>query len=122
MPQLSLVICEGGPKAIKRFTRLMLVRMKWKGENFLGGENESDDDHDDNHVGNGDDGENGDGVDGEVSNGKEKSQKVRIQTHEYIYTCFGQEEDDDEYCSTSLVQKSHVLILILFFCINLLHR
>jgi U4/U6 small nuclear ribonucleoprotein PRP3 len=34
-PQLSLIICEGGPKAIKRFTRLMLVRMKWKGENFV---------------------------------------------------------------------------------------
>jgi U4/U6 small nuclear ribonucleoprotein PRP3 len=34
-PQLSLIICEGGPKSIKRFTRLMLVRMKWKGENFV---------------------------------------------------------------------------------------
>lgn len=34
-PQMSLIICEGGPKAIKRFTRLMLVRMKWKGENFV---------------------------------------------------------------------------------------
>ena len=30
-PPLSCVICEGGPKAIKRYTRLMLVRMKWKG-------------------------------------------------------------------------------------------
>jgi len=35
---LSLVICEGGPKAVKAYTRLMLVRMKWKGENFLDGE------------------------------------------------------------------------------------
>lgn len=31
-PMFNLVICEGGPKAIQRFTRLMLVRMKWKGE------------------------------------------------------------------------------------------
>lgn len=31
VPQLSCVICEGGPKAIKRYTRLMLVRTKWKG-------------------------------------------------------------------------------------------
>jgi U4/U6 small nuclear ribonucleoprotein PRP3 len=30
-PALSCVIIEGGPKAIKRYTRLMTVRMKWKG-------------------------------------------------------------------------------------------
>lgn len=30
-PQLACVICEGGPKAIKRYTRLMTVRMKWQG-------------------------------------------------------------------------------------------
>jgi U4/U6 small nuclear ribonucleoprotein PRP3 len=30
-PSLGCVICEGGPKAIKRMTRLMLVRMKWRG-------------------------------------------------------------------------------------------
>jgi len=30
-PPLSCVVCEGGPKAIKRYIRLMLVRMKWKG-------------------------------------------------------------------------------------------
>ena len=43
-PKLALVIAEGGPKAIKRYTRLMTVRMKWRGENFLGddGEEESD--------------------------------------------------------------------------------
>jgi len=29
---VSLVITEGGPNAIRRFTRLMTVRMKWKGE------------------------------------------------------------------------------------------
>ena len=37
-PPVSCVICEGGPKAIKRYTRLMLVRMKWAG---------TDDDDDD---------------------------------------------------------------------------
>jgi U4/U6 small nuclear ribonucleoprotein PRP3 len=30
-PKLACVICEGGPKAIQRFSRLMLVRMKWTG-------------------------------------------------------------------------------------------
>jgi U4/U6 small nuclear ribonucleoprotein PRP3 len=30
-PALSCVIIEGGPKAIKRYTRLMTVRMKWAG-------------------------------------------------------------------------------------------
>ena len=44
-PKLALVIAEGGPKAIQRYTRLMTVRMKWRGENFWGdddGEEESD--------------------------------------------------------------------------------
>lgn len=42
--KMSIVICEGGPKAIKRYTRLMTVRMKWKGENCisLDGEKEND--------------------------------------------------------------------------------
>lgn len=31
VPKLACVICEGGPKAIKRYIRLMTVRMKWKG-------------------------------------------------------------------------------------------
>jgi U4/U6 small nuclear ribonucleoprotein PRP3 len=30
-PPMACVICEGGPKAIKRYTRLMTVRMKWQG-------------------------------------------------------------------------------------------
>ena len=30
-PPLACVICEGGPKAIKKYSRLMLVRMKWTG-------------------------------------------------------------------------------------------
>ena len=44
-PKMSLVICEGGPKAIKRFTRLMLHRMKWTGEGVMD-IHESDDEGD----------------------------------------------------------------------------
>jgi U4/U6 small nuclear ribonucleoprotein PRP3 len=44
-PQVACVIGEGGPKAIKKYIRLMLVRMKWKGP-----DHEDDDDDDD--VGN----------------------------------------------------------------------
>jgi len=40
VPNVSCVICEGGPKAIQKYTRLMLVRMKWKGTD----EGEDDDD------------------------------------------------------------------------------
>jgi len=53
-PKMSLVICEGGPKAVKRYTRLMTVRMKWKGEGVLDVD-ESDNDDDDLE------GENGEG-------------------------------------------------------------
>jgi U4/U6 small nuclear ribonucleoprotein PRP3 len=42
-PKLACVICEGGPKAIKRYTRLLLVRMKWKGPDDQADEEESDD-------------------------------------------------------------------------------
>jgi U4/U6 small nuclear ribonucleoprotein PRP3 len=45
IPQVSCVIIEGGPKAIKRYTRLMLVRMKWKGSDNL--EEEEDDEEED---------------------------------------------------------------------------
>jgi len=31
---MALVVAEGGEKAIKRYIRLMTVRMKWKGEDF----------------------------------------------------------------------------------------
>ena len=41
VPNVACVICEGGPKAIQKYTRLMLVRMKWKGPD------EGDDDDDD---------------------------------------------------------------------------
>ena len=42
-PEVALVIAEGGPKAIKRYIRLMTVRMKWRGENMLeGGADESE--------------------------------------------------------------------------------
>jgi U4/U6 small nuclear ribonucleoprotein PRP3 len=53
-PALACVIIEGGPKAIKRYTRLMTVRMKWTGPDDTNGgyeeeqaEEEGDQDDDD---------------------------------------------------------------------------
>jgi U4/U6 small nuclear ribonucleoprotein PRP3 len=43
-PSLACVIVEGGPKAIKRYTRLMTVRMKWTGTDDAGSEDEEEDD------------------------------------------------------------------------------
>ena len=43
-PQLALIIAEGDSKAIKKYIRLMTVRMKWKGENFANDDDEEDDD------------------------------------------------------------------------------
>ena len=51
-PKLALVIAEGDAKAIKKYIRLMTVRMKWKGENFAG-QDDDDDDDDVNSSGNG---------------------------------------------------------------------
>jgi U4/U6 small nuclear ribonucleoprotein PRP3 len=45
-PQISCVICEGGPKAIKRYIRLMVVRMKWKGMMMDDEDDEEEDDDD----------------------------------------------------------------------------
>jgi U4/U6 small nuclear ribonucleoprotein PRP3 len=45
VPKIACVICEGGPKAIKRYTRLMLVRMKWTGPN-----DDDDDDEEEEEV------------------------------------------------------------------------
>jgi len=42
VPNVSCVVCEGGPKAIQKYQRLMLVRMKWKGPDE--GDDESDED------------------------------------------------------------------------------
>lgn len=41
-PSLACIVVEGGPKAIKRYTRLLLVRMKWTGL-----DNDNDEDEDD---------------------------------------------------------------------------
>mmetsp|Transcript_4102 Transcript_4102/g.4752 ORF Transcript_4102/g.4752 Transcript_4102/m.4752 type:complete len:586 (-) Transcript_4102:36-1793(-) len=46
-PPLACVICEGGPKAIKRYIRLMTVRMKWKGPDDVEAEDEEESDDDD---------------------------------------------------------------------------
>lgn len=49
VPKLSCVICEGGPKAIKKYTRLMTVRMKWKGPDNL--DEEEDEEEEENEEG-----------------------------------------------------------------------
>lgn len=41
-PKLSCVICEGGPKALKKYIRLMTVRMKWKGPDDYVSEDEEE--------------------------------------------------------------------------------
>lgn len=41
-----LVVAEGGEKAIKRYIRLMTVRMKWKGEDFYEEEEEEEEEED----------------------------------------------------------------------------
>ena len=48
--KMTLVVCEGGPKSIKRYTRLMLVRMKWDGDGM--DDDDDDDDDDDGQDGN----------------------------------------------------------------------
>ena len=54
--KLNLVVAEGGEKAIKRYIRLMTVRMKWKGEDFY--EEEDDEEEEELMVGEDED-ENG---------------------------------------------------------------
>ena len=43
-PSMACVICEGGPKAIKKFNRLMTVRMKWTGPDDDDSDEEEDND------------------------------------------------------------------------------
>lgn len=65
-PKMCLVVAEGGPKAIKRYTRLMTCRMKWMGEGMLDIA-ESDNDNDGDGDGDGNNGvhNGGDGDDPE---------------------------------------------------------
>jgi U4/U6 small nuclear ribonucleoprotein PRP3 len=69
VPQVACVICEGGPKAVKKFTRLMLVRMKWKGP-----DNDDDDDEDDEE----DQVDDEDGMDGTVRHKFDKDNKCEL--------------------------------------------
>jgi U4/U6 small nuclear ribonucleoprotein PRP3 len=43
-PSLACIIVEGGPKAIKRYSRLLLVRMKWTGLDGAAIDDDEDDD------------------------------------------------------------------------------
>merc|ERR1711966_497563 len=65
---MNLVVAEGGEKAIKRYTRLMTVRMRWKGEDFYEDEEEEeeedlmvgdDEETNDNNDPNGEEGDEG---------------------------------------------------------------
>jgi len=49
-PEISLVIVEGGPKATKRYKKLMLRRIKWSGENNDDEEESDSDDEETNHT------------------------------------------------------------------------
>lgn len=53
---IVLVVAEGGEKAIKRYTRLMTVRMRWKGEDFYEDDDEEEAAEEDAMVVEGEDG------------------------------------------------------------------
>ena len=77
---VNLVVAEGGERAVKRYIRLMTVRMRWKGEDFY-----EDDDEEDGGEGEQDNGEEGfenlddvDGPpDGEGGDGEAEEKKER---------------------------------------------
>ena len=78
---VNLVVAEGGERAVKRYIRLMTVRMRWKGEDFY----EDDDEEEDGGEGGQNDGEEGfenlddvDGPpDGEGGDGEAEEKKER---------------------------------------------
>mmetsp|Transcript_1777 Transcript_1777/g.4107 ORF Transcript_1777/g.4107 Transcript_1777/m.4107 type:complete len:750 (-) Transcript_1777:52-2301(-) len=55
-PQISCVIVEGGPKAVKKYIRLMNVRMKWTGTDDDDDDDDDDDEEDEGDQVIGDDG------------------------------------------------------------------
>jgi U4/U6 small nuclear ribonucleoprotein PRP3 len=55
--KIVLVVAEGGEKAIKRYIRLMTVRMKWRGEDFY--EEDDEEEEEDELMAHEDDDENG---------------------------------------------------------------
>ncbi len=64
---MALVIAEGGEKAVKRYVRLMTVRMRWRGEDFYeydDDDNDNDEDHEELMLGD-DDKYDDDGFEGE---------------------------------------------------------
>lgn len=48
---MALVVAEGGERAVKRYTRLMTVRMRWKGEDFYEDDDDDEDEVEDMMVG-----------------------------------------------------------------------
>ena len=81
---VNLVVAEGGEKAIKRYTRLMTVRMRWKGEDFYEDDEESEEEL---MVGE-DEEDNGEG-EGEVGEKKKKEKRKKFNPNnecELIWT------------------------------------
>ncbi|KAL7535495.1 hypothetical protein ACHAXR_007952 [Thalassiosira sp. AJA248-18] len=73
---VNLVVAEGGEKAIKRYTRLMTVRMRWKGEDFY--EEEDDEESEEELMVGEDEEENNNGEDdGEDGNNETKKKKEK---------------------------------------------
>ncbi|KAL7544213.1 hypothetical protein ACHAWF_007598, partial [Thalassiosira exigua] len=62
---VNLVVAEGGEKAVKRYVRLMTVRMRWRGEDFHEAEDDAQSEEElmvgEEEEGGGDDGEGGTG-------------------------------------------------------------
>ena len=71
---LALVVAEGGEKAIKRYIRLMTVRMRWKGEDFYVSDEEEEEEEDVAMTGEGGETTGGDG-DGQPSKQQPQKQK-----------------------------------------------
>ncbi|KAL7428670.1 hypothetical protein ACHAXH_002097 [Discostella pseudostelligera] len=77
---MALVVAEGGEKAVKRYVRLMTMRMRWKGEDFY--EDDDDDDNDKDHeelmVGDDDNEDGGDGVEGGANTEKKEQRRKKF--------------------------------------------
>lgn len=83
---VNLVVAEGGEKAIKRYTRLMTVRMRWKGEDFYEEEDDDEESEEELMIGEDEDEEN-EGEDGEGKKKKEKRKKFNPNNEcELIWT------------------------------------
>jgi len=77
---MALVVAEGGEKAVKRYVRLMTVRMRWKGEDFYEDDDDdnNDEDHEDLMVGEDDNEDGDDGVEGGANTEKKGQRRKKF--------------------------------------------